>query len=219
MALIERVTVFDSPDEELLVAAMQLLALARDDVDEAERTLLAQARKIGMPWSKIAEALGLKSRQAAEQRALVLQRTRHNLALSEIGQHRNLRDPQETRRGRKRVERQRRILMENFSHLRDYAELLLQDHKASTSTSISSGGGAQRARWDDASPLVMARMSILDRTHGMGETELFKALVDISHGIAADYKHHEDFPQEIRDGIFYVLELDAHLRRMAQELS
>ncbi len=41
---------------------------ARDRLDEAELDLIDQARQAGATWTQVADALGLSSRQAAEQR-------------------------------------------------------------------------------------------------------------------------------------------------------
>lgn len=48
------------------------LADARSDLDRVERRLIEAARAQGTSWSRIASALGLASRQAAEQRWLRL---------------------------------------------------------------------------------------------------------------------------------------------------
>lgn len=65
------------------------LAGARSDLDRRERLLIEAARLQGVSWSRIAAALGLRSRQAAEQRWLRL--------CAE-----NVRDPAQTRAARLR---------------------------------------------------------------------------------------------------------------------
>lgn len=52
-----------------LVAAMTLLPVVRAEVDELEASLLFLARSEGMTWAQIAFAMGLRSAQAAQQRA------------------------------------------------------------------------------------------------------------------------------------------------------
>jgi hypothetical protein len=57
------------------VAALADLANLRAELDRLERILIASARDHGASWSQIAGALGLRSRQAAEQRWLRLNAT------------------------------------------------------------------------------------------------------------------------------------------------
>jgi hypothetical protein len=54
--------------EEDLVAALTLLAAARAEVDQIEAALLFTARAEGLSWARVAQALGLRSPQAAQQR-------------------------------------------------------------------------------------------------------------------------------------------------------
>ncbi|MDG4827229.1 hypothetical protein O7635_35740 [Asanoa sp. WMMD1127] len=54
------------------LAALPLLRAIRDRLDTTERTLIESARAGGASWSTIATALGLATRQAAEQRFLRL---------------------------------------------------------------------------------------------------------------------------------------------------
>lgn len=56
-------------DAEEIVGALAELRDLRAAIDDAERDLLAAARRRGVSWSRLAAALGLRSRQAAEQRA------------------------------------------------------------------------------------------------------------------------------------------------------
>jgi hypothetical protein len=62
----------DAGDPDRIVAALGRLANLRLAIDDAERELIASARRSGVGWSQIASALGLRSRQAAEQRWLRL---------------------------------------------------------------------------------------------------------------------------------------------------
>jgi hypothetical protein len=55
-------------DPELLAAGLRLLASARAEFDQIEAGLLFAARSAGMTWPRIADALGLGSAQAAQQR-------------------------------------------------------------------------------------------------------------------------------------------------------
>jgi hypothetical protein len=55
-----------------LLAALAALRRIRGDLDLTERGLIERAREGGVSWPGIAEALGLASRQAAEQRLLRL---------------------------------------------------------------------------------------------------------------------------------------------------
>ncbi|MBF9128402.1 DNA-binding protein [Plantactinospora sp. S1510] len=54
------------PDE--LLAAITLLAAARAEVDQLEAGLLFVARAEGLTWAQVAQALGLRTAQAAQQR-------------------------------------------------------------------------------------------------------------------------------------------------------
>jgi hypothetical protein len=60
-------------DREEVLAALTGLAALRRELDEVERDLLQDARDHGVSWARLATALGLASRQAAEQRMLRLQ--------------------------------------------------------------------------------------------------------------------------------------------------
>jgi hypothetical protein len=51
-----------------LLAALALLPAARAEVDQAEAALLFTARAHGLSWSRISQAMGLGSPQAAQQR-------------------------------------------------------------------------------------------------------------------------------------------------------
>ena len=55
-------------DGDDLVAALTLLPQVRAELDETELGLLAMARGRGLTWAQVAEALGLGSAQAAQQR-------------------------------------------------------------------------------------------------------------------------------------------------------
>jgi hypothetical protein len=61
----------DAPVGEVL-AALGAVGALRHDLDGTERGLIERAREEGVAWPRIAEALGLASRQAAEQRFLRL---------------------------------------------------------------------------------------------------------------------------------------------------
>jgi lambda repressor-like predicted transcriptional regulator len=54
------------------LAALARLEGLRGALDQAERDLIAAARQRGASWGQVSEALGLRSRQAAEQRWLRL---------------------------------------------------------------------------------------------------------------------------------------------------
>ena len=51
-----------------LLAALTLLPAARAEVDQTEAALLFTARAHGLSWSRISQAMGLGSPQAAQQR-------------------------------------------------------------------------------------------------------------------------------------------------------
>jgi len=59
-------------DPEDVLAALSRVEDQRRALDETEHALIAAARAAGLGWAKIADALGLRSRQAAEQRFLRL---------------------------------------------------------------------------------------------------------------------------------------------------
>jgi hypothetical protein len=54
------------------LAALSLIAGLRERLDRCERALIESARATGTSWTRVAEGLGLASRQAAEQRFLRL---------------------------------------------------------------------------------------------------------------------------------------------------
>ncbi|WP_329103603.1 hypothetical protein OG792_27300 [Micromonospora sp. NBC_01699] len=60
------------PSPEQVLAALALLDGVRADLDRIERVLIGSAREQRTSWARIAAALGLASRQAAEQRWLRL---------------------------------------------------------------------------------------------------------------------------------------------------
>lgn len=53
--------------QQALAALAEIPALRRD-LDAQERERIAAARAAGAPWDRIASALGIRSRQGAEQR-------------------------------------------------------------------------------------------------------------------------------------------------------
>jgi hypothetical protein len=55
-------------DEDTVLAALALLPAARAEVDQLEAAVLFAARAEGLPWPRIARAMGLASAQAAQQR-------------------------------------------------------------------------------------------------------------------------------------------------------
>ena len=58
----------DRVDSDDLAAALTLVPYVRAELDETELGLLTMARGRGLTWLQIAEALGLGSAQAAQQR-------------------------------------------------------------------------------------------------------------------------------------------------------
>jgi hypothetical protein len=60
------------PDPDEIVAALGLIPALHRHLDDLERAAIDAARGTGTSWGAIAEALGLRSRQAAEQRRLRL---------------------------------------------------------------------------------------------------------------------------------------------------
>ena len=56
------------------LAALRLIRPARDDLDDREYRLIAQARDEGITWREIADALDLDTPQAAAQRYERMQR-------------------------------------------------------------------------------------------------------------------------------------------------
>lgn len=78
-----------SPTRDDLVAALTMVPGLRQDLDELEAALIDRVRDSGVSWHDIAAALGLRSRQAAEQRRL-------RLKSAQVG-----RDPTEARRHRR----------------------------------------------------------------------------------------------------------------------
>lgn len=55
-------------DREIVLAGVSLLEAARAELEQLEAALLFAARGAGVTWADIAEALGLGSAQAAQQR-------------------------------------------------------------------------------------------------------------------------------------------------------
>ncbi|ONI69672.1 DNA-binding protein [Kribbella sp. ALI-6-A] len=55
-------------DQEAALAALRLLPAARAELDQLETGLLFAARGLGLTWAQMAQALGLNSPQACQQR-------------------------------------------------------------------------------------------------------------------------------------------------------
>ncbi|GIH18662.1 hypothetical protein [Rugosimonospora africana] len=55
-----------------VVEALRLIPALREELDGVERAVIDAARRSGVSWTEVASALGLRSRQAAEQRRLRL---------------------------------------------------------------------------------------------------------------------------------------------------
>ncbi|MEV6284705.1 hypothetical protein [Kribbella sp. NPDC051770] len=55
-------------EKEAALAALQLLPAARAEIDQLETGLLFAARGLGLTWAQMAQALGLNSPQASQQR-------------------------------------------------------------------------------------------------------------------------------------------------------
>ncbi|MGC4942735.1 hypothetical protein [Kribbella sp. DT2] len=55
-------------DKEAALAALQLLSAARAEIDQLETGLLFAARGLGLTWVQMAQAQGLNSPQASQQR-------------------------------------------------------------------------------------------------------------------------------------------------------
>lgn len=69
---ITRALASDPPDRAAVLAAVTQVATLRDDLAGLERAAIDTARRSGASWAQVAAALGLRSRQAAEQRRLRL---------------------------------------------------------------------------------------------------------------------------------------------------
>lgn len=65
-------TLLDPSDAATLIAALTVLRHLREELDSWEPTLIAAARDAGSSWIRLAPALGVTSRQAAERRYLRL---------------------------------------------------------------------------------------------------------------------------------------------------
>lgn len=99
--------------------ALELLAVARADVDVAEVKLLTRAREYGMSWAKIAEHLPVATRQAAEQRYLRLY-----AAYIQRSDDEQPRDPRPVRDERRRQQQVQKILNANHELLRSVGTAL-----------------------------------------------------------------------------------------------
>lgn len=55
-------------EKQAALAALRLLPAARAEIDQLETGLLFAARGLGLTWAQMAEALGLNSPQASQQR-------------------------------------------------------------------------------------------------------------------------------------------------------
>lgn len=92
-----------------LLAALAGMAALRRELDEIERDLIQDARDSGVSWARIATALELASRQAAEQRMLRLQGERG-------------RDPGWARSSRaRRAEQERPAILDDLAKAADAA--------------------------------------------------------------------------------------------------
>jgi hypothetical protein len=123
------------PTPAQLLAALSLIGVLRSDLDQFERRLIESAREREVGWQQISTALGLSSRQAAEQRWLRL--------CGESG-----RDPAQVRAARSR---QRMI---DTTYGPEIGEL--RSATAAAHRRICADAG-----WDERHPLaVLARMSL-----------------------------------------------------------
>ncbi|WP_211239431.1 HSP18 transcriptional regulator [Actinokineospora inagensis] len=72
LALVSAVAEQGSDDVDDLLAALSLLRHIRDEIVDWEPRLITAARAAGVSWARLAPALGVASRQAAERRYLRL---------------------------------------------------------------------------------------------------------------------------------------------------
>jgi hypothetical protein len=93
-AAIDDVLRADNPGRDSLLSALARTAELRSDLDTAERRLIGLARERGATWQEIATVLGLRSRQAAEQRWLRLTGAQSGTAGRDPGEARRERDRQ-----------------------------------------------------------------------------------------------------------------------------
>ncbi|MBW4719671.1 hypothetical protein [Saccharothrix obliqua] len=156
-------TIADSPrtDFEDITQALGLVELARLEVDLVEVALIERARDAGASWSRIAAGLGLRSRQAAEQRYLRLTALRRSGPAE--------RDPQVARE----LQRSRRI---RDRLIDEYAPLL-----EGLTSAILADSENNPERWDAAPDPqripVMTRLSILRRQASSAPPAIIYALL------------------------------------------
>ncbi|MBN6035576.1 hypothetical protein [Amycolatopsis sp. 195334CR] len=111
-----------SPDPSEFGVALEILALARKDVELAEYHLLRRARESGMSWVEIAKHLSVSSRQAAEQRFLRLEAA---VDRSRVGVWRD-RDPAVAREIRRRRRTYSAVFREEQIFLEEFADAILE---------------------------------------------------------------------------------------------
>jgi hypothetical protein len=111
-----------SPATADLIAALSAVPGLRHELDELEAALVDRARAGGVSWHDVATALGLRSRQAAEQRRLRLTPARVNRDPAEARRHRRDRQAADTAAGEPVV-----LLREAAKHL---VEWLDQNNRA-----------------------------------------------------------------------------------------
>lgn len=111
-----------SPTTDDLVTALTTVPGLRRELDELEAALLDRARASGVSWHDIATALGLRSRQAAEQRRLRLTPAQVNRDPAEARRHRRDQQAADTAAGERVI-----LLREAVKHL---VEWLDQDERA-----------------------------------------------------------------------------------------
>lgn len=75
------------PADEVL-AALAHVAEARENLDKRELRLITEARDLGVSWQRLADALGLATRQSAETRALRLDRAVHTSSGRDVASQR-----------------------------------------------------------------------------------------------------------------------------------
>lgn len=145
------------PDLDDVLAALSVVPERRAELDGLERALIDTARDAGASWTQIADALGLRSRQAAEQR---------RLRLDAPGDRR---DPNKTRERRQRQQAGDAAAGEQIVALRAAVREL--------TTAIDRTAG-----WDDQGP----RARLARRTLGIARDADPGALVDLTRHVLDD---------------------------------
>jgi DNA-binding transcriptional MerR regulator len=162
-----------------LIAALTTVPGLRQELDELEAALIDRVRASGVSWHDIATALGLRSRQAAEQRRLRLAPARVNRDPTEARRHRRDQQAADAAAGERAI-----LLREAVKHL---VEWLDQDDRASRPALRLARRTLRIAL--DAPPGALVDLARLALTDLTGEVDDSQPAVRRARGLTAAIDH------------------------------